>query len=159
MKAKDAAAILQSGPMDGLALYRRLGLMVHDEIDEKIKLRCPKKVSFTTALDVVEEVARWAKLVGERASLNPMIVEAVIKAERRAINKMFGMRLELKEDKNEVQLSDKPICPHGVKARFCPHHETLYDTRKTPIPTSVEQLQFYCNADPEKCDWKGATNG
>ncbi|GAJ21262.1 hypothetical protein ES708_10569 [subsurface metagenome] len=53
-----------------------------------------------------------------------------------------------------LRLSNKAICPYGVDARHCKSQETLYDSR-IGIPTSVEQLQFYCNADPEKCDWEG----
>lgn len=57
---------------------------------------------------------------------------------------------------NELGLSDKPFCPYGIEARHCKNCETLYSpTKEAPFPTCVEQLQFFCKADPKKCDWEG----
>ena len=54
-----------------------------------------------------------------------------------------------------TKLVDKPFCPYGVAARFCPKQETYSDSRKG-LPTSVDDIQFFCTIDPANCDWKGA---
>lgn len=65
-------------------------------------------------------------------------------------NMMVGQMVQSAREATEKMYPDRPLCPHGVKARFCEKQESF----SREIPQSVEDVQFYCKIDPEKCDWK-----
>jgi len=69
---------------------------------------------------------------------------------------MIGKLMQEARQYEAKALLDKPVCPHGVEARFCKHQESYFDKR-IGLPRYVEDIQFFCvlKDGPEKCDWKG----